>query len=87
VAESLMMSRRSLQRALAEQGTSYSELLADTRAHEAIRRLRYSDEPVADIAFELGYTDASNFTRAFRYRNGISPQHFRQNLNPDLLSH
>ena len=87
VAESLDMSRRSLQRALAEQGTSYSELLADTRAHEAIRRLRYSDEPVADIAFNLGYTDASNFTRAFRYRNGISPQHFRQNLNPDLTSH
>ena len=87
VAESLMMSRRSLQRALAEQGTSYSELLADTRAHEAIKRLQYSDEPITDIAFDLGYKDASNFTRAFRLRNGISPQHFRQNLNPDLPLH
>lgn len=84
VAESLMMSRRSLQRTLAEQGTSYSKLLADTRIHEAVKRLQYSDEPIADIAFELGYTDASNFTRAFRFRNGVSPQNFRQNLNPEL---
>jgi len=78
VAESLMISRRSLQRSLAEQGTSYSELLADTRIHEALDRLQFSEETIADIAFELGYTDASNFTRAFRLRNGVSPQEFRQ---------
>ena len=78
VAESLMMSRRSLQRALAEQGTSYSELLADTRIHNALDRLQFSEETIADIAFELGYTDASNFTRAFRLRNGVSPQEFRR---------
>lgn len=78
VAESLMMSRRSLQRSLAEQGTSYSQLLADTRIHEALDRLQFSEETIADIAFELGYTDASNFTRAFRLRNGVAPQEFRR---------
>ena len=83
VAESLMMSRRSLQRSLAAQGTSYSELLADTRIHEALDRLQFSDAAIADIAFELGYSDASNFTRAFRHRNGISPQQFRQNLSAE----
>lgn len=81
VAESLMLSRRSLQRTLAEQGTSYSNLLADTRLHQAQNRLRCSDEPVAEIAFSLGYSEASNFTRAFRLKNGVSPQKFRQNLN------
>ena len=78
IAESLMMSRRSLQRCLAEQGTCYSELLADIRIRQAIDRLQRSDEPINDIAFSLGYSDASNFTRAFRLRNGISPQKFRQ---------
>ena len=80
VAESLTMTRRSLQRALAEQGTSYTCLLADIQSHEAIERLRDSDEPIAEIAYDLGYTDASNFTRAFRTRNGVSPQQFRNNL-------
>ena len=83
VAESLSTSRRSLQRALAAQGTSYSELLADTRIHEALDRLQFSEEAIADIAFDLGYTDASNFTRAFRLRNGVSPQQFRQNLSAE----
>ena len=83
VAESLMMSRRSLQRALAEQGTSYTDLLASIRIHEALDRLQFSDETIAEIAFDLGYTDASNFTRAFRLRNGISPQQFRQNLSAE----
>jgi len=80
VAESLAMTRRTLQRLLSEQGTSYSQLLADTRNHQSVKRLQDSDEPIADIAFDLGYTDASNFTRAFRLRNGVSPQGFRLSL-------
>ena len=86
VAESLVMSRRSLQRSLAEQGTSYSELLADIRAHQALDRLQFSEETIADIAFDLGYTDASNFTRAFRLRNGVSPQQFRHDQDASQSS-
>jgi AraC-like DNA-binding protein len=83
VAESLMMSRRSLQRCLADYGISYSELLADVRMHSAIKHLRCADESITDIAFALGYANASNFTRAFRVRNGVSPQQFRQRLTSD----
>jgi len=81
VAESLSMTRRSLQRALAEQGTSYSCELADVQSHEAIKRLQKTDQPIAEIAYDLGYNDASNFTRAFRHMNGVSPQQFRKDLN------
>ena len=81
VAESLSMTRRSLQRALAEQGTSYSCELADVQSHEAIKRLQQTNQPIADIAYDLGYNDASNFTRAFRHMNGVSPQQFRKDLN------
>ena len=86
VAESLMLSRRSLQRALAKQGKSYTGLLEDIRIHEALDRLQFSEETITDIAFDLGYSDPSNFTRAFRLRNGISPQSFRQNLIVEQLS-
>ena len=84
VAESLMMSRRSLQRWLAEHGTSYSELLAEARIHKAINHLQCADESITDIAFALGYANASNFTRAFKVRTGVSPQKFRRHLTSDL---
>jgi AraC-like DNA-binding protein len=77
VAETLAMSPRSLQRSLAQQGLTYSLVLAETRARRAADWLQNTDKPVAEIAFDLGYTDASNFTRAFRRRSGVPPQTFR----------
>ena len=77
VAESLGTSRRSLQRGLAAQGVSYSELLSEVRIRRAAQWLEESDKPVVEIALDLGYTDASNFTRAFRRQTGVSPKAFR----------
>ena len=79
VAETLAVSRRSLQRGLAEQGLSYSQLLTEVRTRHAADLLAGADDrSVAEIAFDLGYTDASNFTRAFRRQTGLSPQAFRE---------
>ena len=78
IAETLALSRRSLQRALYQEGSSYSEILAEVRMHRAAHWLDNTDKPVAEIAFDLGYTDASNFTRAFRRQYGTSPRAFRE---------
>jgi AraC-like DNA-binding protein len=78
VAESLAMSGRSLQRALAQAGVSYSQILTEVRMHRAADWLDNTDKPVAEIAFDLGYTDTSNFTRAFRRQLGVAPQAFRE---------
>jgi len=77
IAETLGMSRRSLQRALAREGASYSQVLTEARVHRAADWLETTDKPIAEIAFDLGYTDASNFTRAFRRQTGLPPQTFR----------
>lgn len=79
IAETLAMSKRSLQRLLAEQGLSYSQMLTEVRQRLAVDWLENSDKPVGEIAFDLGYTDSSNFTRAFRREVGIAPQAFRGN--------
>ena len=79
IAESLAMSKRSLQRLLAEQGLSYSQMLAEVRQRLAADWLENTDKSVGEIAFELGYTDVSNFSRAFRRQVGITPQVFRRN--------
>lgn len=77
VAETLAMSRRGLQRGLAEQGLSYSQMLNEVRVRRAADSLTAGDKPIAEIAYDLGYTDASNFTRAFRRQTGVSPHAFR----------
>ncbi len=79
IAESFAMSKRSLQRLLQEQGLSYSQMLAEVRQRLAVDWLENTDKPVGEIGFDLGYTDSSNFSRAFHRQIGTSPQAFRDN--------
>lgn len=78
VAETLAMSTRNLQRSLAKQGLTYSRLLSEVRMEKATIWLENTAKPIAEIASDLGYQDASNFTRAFQRQVGISPQLFRK---------
>jgi AraC-like DNA-binding protein len=78
VASLLAMSSRSLQRRLQEHGTSYVEVLRDTRRELAISHLRQPQCSITEIAFLLGFEDASAFARAFRSWTGVSPSTFRQ---------
>jgi AraC-like DNA-binding protein len=56
-------------------------LLAEVRARRAVDRLSKADEtPIADLAYELGYSNPSNFTRAFRRQTGVSPEIFRNGI-------
>lgn len=78
VAEASGLSVRSLQRRLAEENLSYSRVVDQVRFDQAIALLHDPNMQVVDIAFELGYTDPANFTRAFKRWTGISPREFRQ---------
>lgn len=77
LAADLNVSRRTLQRRLADGNTTYESLLDATRRDLA---LRYIDDPaksIIEIAFLLGYSQHSVFTRAFRRWTGRSPTDFR----------
>ena len=69
---------RSLQRYLSSQKLSYSRLVSNLRFETAKRRLARSDQPVTEIAIELGYSDSSHFARAFRRIAGIHPTEYRK---------
>lgn len=73
IAEALHLSLRSLQRKLAEQGTRYGELLQQTREALARQYLAEGRHSVSEIAYLLGFGDASSFTRAFKRWTGKSP--------------
>jgi AraC-like DNA-binding protein len=70
-------SARTFQRQLEEEGTSFSELLADVRLSQTFRRLREQNVTIAAIATDLGYSDQASFTRAFRRWTGTPPGQFR----------
>jgi len=80
VAKTLGFSGRTLQRQLTQQGVSYRNLVADARFDKACEWLSETKSSVEEISFELGYSDASNFSRAFRARAGASPNNFRESL-------
>lgn len=48
------------------------------RIDEACRQLRESDAPCAGLAYELGFTDQSHFTRQFRELTGTTPARYRK---------
>ncbi len=74
VARRLGMSARNLQRRLAEEGTSFSALLADARVSLARTYVDEGRLSVTEIAFVLGFADTSAFSRAFKRWTGVSPR-------------
>lgn len=78
VAASLHVSGRTLQRRLAEEGTSFRELLNEVRERSAEELLVADGLPVADVARRLGYVEISSFSQAFRRWKGVGPRQFRK---------
>ncbi|MCP4993114.1 MAG: AraC family transcriptional regulator [Gammaproteobacteria bacterium] len=77
VAVALAVSPRNLQRRLREEGTSYKQLLDEVRKALAVQYLEGSERSVIEIGYLLGFSEPSNFSRAFRRWTGSSPQSHR----------
>ncbi|WP_327139571.1 AraC family transcriptional regulator [Nocardia sp. NBC_01327] len=75
IAADLRMSVRTLRRRLDADGTSYRELVAETRQTLAEELLAIG-ATVEDVAQRLGYADASSFTHAFTRWTGGTPGRF-----------
>lgn len=78
IARQLGLSRRSLHRHLGEEGTRFSKLLDDCRFRVARHALVDTSHPLAQIAFELNYSDQTAFERAFKRRTGMTPRQYRR---------
>ena len=77
-ARDMAMSEATLQSRLAERGTTFQTLVDEAREDLARAYLRQSRYSLTDIAFLLGFSDTSNFARAFRRWVGCSPAEFRR---------
>ncbi|GAL35856.1 transcriptional regulator AraC family [Vibrio maritimus] len=79
-AQALGMTRRTLQRNLKARGLVFKQMKEQARLHKAMELLAYTDLSVAEISWQVGYTDLSNFNRAFKKRCGITPANYRNSL-------
>lgn len=77
VARTLNLSSRSLRRRLDDEGTSFRDLVEDTRRQLAEQMLGTTDMKLDELAVHLGYADTASFTRAFRRWYGVSPGQYR----------
>ncbi|MFO0567570.1 MAG: AraC family transcriptional regulator ligand-binding domain-containing protein [Polyangiaceae bacterium] len=81
-ARSLGVSERSLKRRLFEQNTSFSRVQEDARRARAFVLLEDPRLGLDEIAERLGYSDAANFTRAFKRWTGQTPGSVRNGGRP-----
>lgn len=78
VADKLTLSRRTLQRRIEAEGTTYQRILDETRTDLAQHYLRHTALSVAEIAFLLGFAEPNSFYRAFRGWTGTTPDDVRR---------
>jgi AraC-like DNA-binding protein len=77
VALVLSMHRRTLNRCLRREGTTFRAVLDRVRFEAARDLLRDRRRDIEDVARALGYAEPSAFTRAFRRWAGVPPSRWR----------
>jgi len=80
VASAIATSPRTLQRQLATSGTTFQELRDQVRADLALKYLRQSALPFAEISEILGFAEPSVFSRSFRRWHGCTPREARRRI-------
>jgi AraC-like DNA-binding protein len=77
IAATIGLPHRTLQYALRNEGVSYREIARRLCLRRAQQLLANTDAALAEVALRAGYTNPSNFHRAFLQLTGMTPGRFR----------
>lgn len=77
IAGQLFTTPRTLRRRLADQGTSYQQILNDVRKNLSIKFLRETNLSMEEIAERVGFSDSRNFRHAFKKWTDTTPSSHR----------
>lgn len=80
IARDMGMSERTFFRRLAEEGTTFRDVLGEAQMQLARELLEEGDRSIAEIAFMTGFSEQSTFGRAFKRSVGVSPAQYRRTL-------
>ena len=77
IANKLALSKRTLQRRIEAEGTSFQQILQETREALARHYLEKTTLPAAEISLLVGFDEPNSFYRAFRKWTGTTPEAVR----------
>ncbi|HLO63915.1 MAG TPA: DNA-binding response regulator [Azonexus sp.] len=77
--------KKLLQTFRAQTGLTVFGFIREERIRHACHLLEKTDMSILDIADQVGFQRAANFTTAFRERMGMTPTTYRQSLRKDFL--
>ena len=80
----LKLSRRTLQRRLRSEKTSFQKVLKEVRAELAINYLSDERLKALEVAMLLGYSSISSFTTAFKSWYDMPPAEYREKFLPHV---
>jgi len=87
VAEQMALARRTLNRRLEEEGTTLVNLISEVRMSYAENLLLTTNLPLIHVAQRAGFTEVSNFTRAFKRVFNRTPRQCRESAGAvDLVT-
>ncbi|MCB1122065.1 MAG: helix-turn-helix transcriptional regulator [Verrucomicrobiae bacterium] len=87
IARELNMSESNLRAVFRQQfNISLGAYIKNFRAHQAIQLMQNPNLTFTDIAFELGFTTLSSFSRFFANTIGVSPREYRNNVKQRAAS-
>jgi AraC-like DNA-binding protein len=78
IANMLNVSPRTYRRRLDEEQQSFQQLLDQVRGEHATRYLQNTRLPLSSIAYKVGFSDPSNFRRAYLKWTGMTPGEIRK---------
>jgi len=84
IADKLCMSRHTLYRKLKQEGISFHDLIDQVRKNKAFYYLDQNKRSLSEIAFLLGFSELSAFSRAFKRWTGLSPAKYLKQNSSDF---
>ena len=84
LAESIGLSPRSLNKlCMLKFGEVPHTLILNNQLNKAQLALQLANKPIADIAKDCGFPDASYFTKVFKRNYNCTPRQFREKMRQD----
>ena len=80
IAKSLCISPRTLHRHLKAKNCNFRQIVSSLKMERARKLLLNNQLSITDIAFQLGYTDAANFSNAFKRTHGVAPSQIKNQM-------
>ncbi|HGY2300962.1 TPA: AraC family transcriptional regulator [Pseudomonas putida] len=78
IAQQMRLTTRTLRRKLDAEGTDFGAILDDVRSSLALEYLQTTKMSTEDIAAKIGFSDSTNFRRAFKRWTGKTPRQVRE---------